>query len=158
MNTSPKLAHRIATGTAATITLLALSATACSSTPATTASSTTTAPPVSTTGTSPGSTAGSTQGSTGSAATSGGPGAITVKLFQFKPSPLTVPAGTKVTWTSDDDTVHEPSSGTPDAPTTVFDVELDGKGSSASFTFATPGTYAYYCKVHTSMTGQVIVT
>ncbi len=150
MNTSAHHHRRVITLTYAALTVVGLAAAACSST-------TPAAAPTTTPATTPGTAAPAapTPGSTPAAA---GPGAITVKLFQFKPSPLTIPAGTKVTWTSEDDTVHEPASGTPEAPTTVFDVELDGKGSSGSFTFTTPGTYAYYCKIHTSMTGEITVT
>ena len=79
-------------------------------------------------------------------------------LISTEPSPLTVKAGTKVTWANEDDAMHEPASGTESSPTDVFDVTLDGKGSNASFTFAKAGTYAYYCKIHTSMSGEIIVT
>ena len=30
-------------------------------------------------------------------------------------------------------------------------------GATFSFTFDTPGTYAYHCGIHPSMTGEVIV-
>jgi plastocyanin len=71
---------------------------------------------------------------------------------------LTVKAGTKVTWANGDDATHEPASGTEASPTTVFDVPLEGKGTTGSFTFDKAGTYAYYCKIHTSMTGEIVVT
>jgi hypothetical protein len=32
-----------------------------------------------------------------------------------------------------------------------------GKGQSWSYTFATPGTYAYYCAVHPTMRGTIEV-
>jgi hypothetical protein len=65
-----------------------------------------------------------------------------------------VPAATTVTWTNQDTaphTVTSEGSGPLDSPNLQ-------KGDSWSFTFTTPGTYAYYCAVHPDMKGPVTVT
>jgi plastocyanin len=84
--------------------------------------------------------------------------AVTVKLFQFMPLELTVRAGTKVTWTNQDQILHTATAGA--APGTAdgkFDGPMDGAGQSFSFTFDQPGTYPYFCTRHNSMTGRIVV-
>ncbi len=84
--------------------------------------------------------------------------AVTVKQFQFMPPQLVVKAGTKVTWTNQDQILHTATSGgTPGTPDGKFDGPMDGVGKSFSFTFDQPGNYPYYCSRHTSMTGTVTV-
>lgn len=84
--------------------------------------------------------------------------AVLVQGFRFQPSELTVAPGTTVTWTNEDDIRHTATSGEPGAPDGTFAVPLDGKGSAGSFTFADAGTFAYYCEVHESMLGTVVVS
>jgi len=85
--------------------------------------------------------------------------AVTVKLFSFSPSPLTVKAGTKVTWTNDDDILHTVTSGAPPGSGDgTFSGQLNGKGTSFAFTFDRPGTYKYFCMRHNSMTAEVDVS
>lgn len=87
-----------------------------------------------------------------SAATNAKP-AITIKSFEFKPSPLTVKAGKKITVTNKDGTTHTLTS---DAG--KFDAgSIDG-GDSASFVVKKPGTYKYHCEIHDYMKGTVKVT
>ena len=88
----------------------------------------------------------------------GAPAAVAVRGFLFQPSPLEITAGTTVTWTNEDDILHTATSGAPDATTDVFDGRMDGRGTSFSFTFGEPGTYAYFCSRHESMRGEVTVT
>jgi plastocyanin len=83
--------------------------------------------------------------------------AVSVKLFQFQPKTIEIDAGTEVVWENGDDTVHEPTSGAPGATDPLFDVTIDGVGATGSFTFDVPGTYPYFCQLHTSMTGEVVV-
>jgi plastocyanin len=80
---------------------------------------------------------------------------VAIQNYAFAPAALTVPVGTKVTWTNDDTAPHTVtiSSG----PVTFSSPSLQ-KGDTYSFTFTTPGTYSYYCAVHPSMTAKVIVT
>jgi plastocyanin len=79
---------------------------------------------------------------------------VTIDNFEFKPKELTISRGTTVTWTNRDDVPHTATSnGNPP----VFDSKALDTDDSYSFTFARPGTYTYYCKVHNHMTGRVIV-
>lgn len=82
---------------------------------------------------------------------------VSVKLFQFQPQTIQVETGTEIVWENGDDTVHEPTSGRPGAIDPLFDVTVDGVDATGSFTFTEPGTYPYFCQLHTSMTGEVVV-
>ena len=71
----------------------------------------------------------------------------------FSPATLTVTAGTTVTWVNRDADAHSVESrdkGFTSSP-------LLNTGDKYSYTFTTPGTYAYYCAVHASMTGKIVV-
>ncbi len=77
---------------------------------------------------------------------------ITMKNFMFSPVPLTIKAGTTVTWTNLDEEPH----------TAVSDTGLFRSGAmdtneSFSFTFDKPGTYRFICTIHPRMTGTIIV-
>jgi plastocyanin len=80
-----------------------------------------------------------------------------VRVFQFQPGALEVRAGTRVTWTNQDDITHTVTSGQPGNPDGRFDVQLAGKGASGSASFAEPGVYPYFCARHPSMRGEVTV-
>lgn len=83
--------------------------------------------------------------------------AVDVDGFRFQPESIEVAAGTTVTWTNRDNTVHTATSGTPEAPDGVFD-ERFGQDESASVTFDEAGTYPYFCAIHDSMRGEVRVS
>ena len=83
--------------------------------------------------------------------------AATVRVFQFQPGALEVRAGTRVTWTNQDDITHTVTSGLPGSPDGRFDVQLAGKGTSGNASFAEPGVYPYFCARHPSMRGEVVV-
>ena len=80
--------------------------------------------------------------------------AVEIDNFTFKPATLEVSAGTKVTWTNKDDVPHTATS-SDDKP--LFDSKTLDTDDHYSFTFTTPGTYKYYCKVHPHMTGTITV-
>ncbi|MEX2554600.1 MAG: plastocyanin/azurin family copper-binding protein [Actinomycetota bacterium] len=84
--------------------------------------------------------------------------AVSIKGFLFKPETLAVTAGTTVTWTNSDDIEHTVTSGTPEAPSGEFDSGNKTKGQTFSHTFATAGTFTYFCNNHKSMRGEVTVT
>src|SRR5262249_18306809 len=77
----------------------------------------------------------------------------TVKIanFTFGPQELTVKAGTKVTWTNEDDIPHIVVS-----PNNFRSKVLDTDVTYA-FPFTTPGTYKYFCSLHPHMTGTPVV-
>lgn len=96
---------------------------------------------------------------------------VTVEHVAFSPASLEIDAGTEVTWTNRDaEVVHTATSGLPGdkgvpgldngtqpKPDGTFDGEMDGADASFSFTFDEAGTYAYFCRVHQSMTGEIVV-
>jgi plastocyanin len=82
---------------------------------------------------------------------------ITIQTFQFRPTPVEVRAGTRVTWTNQDDILHTVTSGAPDRRDQRFEAALDGKGTSYGFTFTQAGTYPYFCDRHQSMRGEILV-
>ena len=101
--------------------------------------------------------AGATQPS-GQPASSAAPATQAVKVvidnFAFKPKALSVTVGTTVTWVNRDDVPHTATS---EGDTKVFDSKALDTDDKYSFTFTKPGTYKYYCKIHSHMTGTVVV-
>jgi plastocyanin len=79
---------------------------------------------------------------------------VRIDNFEFQPRELDIAAGTTVTWRNVDDVPHTATS---KGESQVFDSGPLDTDDTFSFTFSTPGTYAYYCKVHPHMTGAVIV-
>jgi plastocyanin len=114
-------------------------------------SSTTTA---GTRGTTPGTTPGTATATTPSTATGGGAGEtrVAMKNLAFDPASVTIRVGGTVTWTNEDSMNHNVV-----ADNGEFESSMLAKGAAFSSTFATPGTYAYHCGIHPSMTGEVIV-
>jgi amicyanin len=78
---------------------------------------------------------------------------IKIDNFSFGPAALTVPAGTTVTWTNQDDVPHTVVS----AEGKEFKSPALDTDQKFSYTFAKAGTYAYFCSVHPRMTGKVVV-
>ena len=87
------------------------------------------------------------------------PGAsVTIQLFQFQPGRLEIKAGTTVIWVNQDDILHTVTLGTPENRNGSVNLNLSGKGATASFTFDRPGEYEYFCDRHQSMRGRILVT
>lgn len=96
---------------------------------------------------------------------------MAVANIAYTPATLEVAVGDAVTWTSEDEGVHHTvTSGLPPGETVpgvskgeaakadgVFAGDLPDAGSSFTFTFEKPGTYAYFCEVHPSMTAEITV-
>jgi len=78
---------------------------------------------------------------------------IEITGFAFSPSTLTIQAGDSVTWTNKDSAPHTITS---DSGTELNSQQFSN-GNSYSHTFNTKGTYAYHCKLHSSMKGNIIV-
>jgi plastocyanin len=81
-----------------------------------------------------------------------GPAAVTIVDFAMSPASLTVPAGTEVTFTNEDQAPH-----TATAVDGSWDSGIMSKDGTFAFTFDTPDTYDYFCAVHPSMTGVIVV-
>jgi plastocyanin len=94
--------------------------------------------------------------SAGSAAAQS-PQSVTVQTFQFKPTPMEVAAGSKVTFTNQDDITHTVTSGTPESRDGKFSHQLVGKGATATVELNQRGVYPYFCERHRSMRGEITV-
>jgi plastocyanin len=81
-----------------------------------------------------------------------GNAAVNIHNFVFTPQNLTINVGTTVTWTNNDPYAHTATS------PGNFDSGNLNQGQTYSFTFNTPGTYNYFCALHPSMTGSIIVS
>jgi plastocyanin len=77
---------------------------------------------------------------------------IEVKDFKFAPTPLTVKAGSTVTWTNKDDEPHTVVSDTGEFKSGGMDTN-----DSFSHKFDRPGTYHFTCSIHPRMVGTVVV-
>jgi plastocyanin len=88
-----------------------------------------------------------------SAQPAGASGAVTIAGFAFSPASLTVKVGTTVTWTNTDSATHTVVW----ADGTRGSGSLTAGGTPYTRTFDTPGTFAYKCGIHASMTGTVVV-
>lgn len=79
---------------------------------------------------------------------------IEVKIdnFTFNPQQVTVKAGDTVTWVNHDDIPHTATS-----KTGVFKSKALDTDDKFSFTFTTPGTFAYFCALHPHMPGSIVV-
>ena len=77
---------------------------------------------------------------------------LTIENFRFSEATTTIKKGDKVVWVNKDAAPHTVTgySGGPDSGT------LD-TGDTYSYTFTTPGTYAYHCKFHPQMSATITV-
>ncbi len=80
---------------------------------------------------------------------------VSLKDNRFRPARITVPAGTTVIWSNDED---DPENG-------HNVISRDYRWASSDFlpgesyqrAFTTPGEYRYFCDLHGGMVGRVIV-
>ena len=89
-------------------------------------------------------------------------GTVTVSMRNnaYSPNSITVRVGTRVTWANNETAQipHTVTSGTPSAPSAAFDSGTLNPGQTFQFTFSTPGTFAYFCRIHgAAMTGTLTV-
>lgn len=81
---------------------------------------------------------------------------VVVKGFAFDPKVATVKAGQTVTWTNEDSSdhaIHDKAN--------AFVGEHFGPGAGRttySHSYNTRGEFEYYCDIHNSMTGLIVVT
>ena len=103
----------------------------------------------------------SSQTSDGSKASTGG-SEVAMKDVEFSPKDITVKAGTTVKWVNQDSMPHDVTA-KDHSWESVGGPGKMAKGASFSRTFDAPGTYEYYCTLHSGgpgsgMWGKVIVT
>lgn len=77
---------------------------------------------------------------------------VEVANFTYSPNVITVAPGTTVTWVNHDDSPH-----TVTATAKAFRSQALDTDDTFTYTFTTPGDYAYFCSLHPQMTGKVIV-
>lgn len=83
-----------------------------------------------------------------------GEAVVNIDNFTFSPAQITVPAGTRVTWTNRDDIPHVVVAADPTQAVRSPPLDTD---DSFAFTFDKPGTYRYFCSLHPRMQGTVTV-
>jgi plastocyanin len=83
----------------------------------------------------------------------------------YIPNPVEVNVGDTVTWINDDFTTHTATSGDPGSGSTgIFGGSEDlpeiigPEGDTQSYTFDEAGEFPYYCTLHPSMVGTIVVT
>jgi len=76
----------------------------------------------------------------------------------YSPSPLSIPVGTTVVWTNNDNTGHTVTEGNPsgNTPSNGFDSGILAPGKTFTHNFETAGTIQYYCTLHPTMLGELI--
>jgi plastocyanin len=79
-------------------------------------------------------------------------GARTLGSAAYAPNPVTISAGSTVTWTNNDTIAHTSTS-----DNGAFDSGAIAAGGKFSFTFNTKGTFPYHCTFHPGMVASVIV-
>jgi plastocyanin len=101
----------------------------------------------------PAATAPAGPGSTPAAPAPQGGTAVAISNFKFDPATLTVPVGTTVTWTNQDEEPHTVAAKDGSFHSPGLDTH-----ATYSFTFANPGSFDYVCSIHPFMTGTLVVT
>jgi plastocyanin len=78
---------------------------------------------------------------------------VVIDNFSFSPATFTVPVGATVIWTNHDNVPHVVTS----ADNQFKKSPVLKAGQRFSNTFATAGTYSYFCSIHPRMKGKIIV-
>jgi plastocyanin len=78
---------------------------------------------------------------------------VAITNFSFSPQTIAVPVGGTVTWINQDNVPHVVTS----AKNRFNKSPVLKAGERFSNTFATAGTYSYFCSIHHRMTGKIIV-
>jgi plastocyanin len=78
----------------------------------------------------------------------------------YDPNPVKVKSGDTVTWTNDDSQIHTVTSGTDSSDPNMgkeFDSSMLSQNQTFSHKFDTAGEFPYFCQLHPTMVGKVIV-
>ena len=78
---------------------------------------------------------------------------VAIRALAFAPAELSVPVGATVVWVNQEDAM--PHTATSDDG--LWDSGTLDPGERFSFTFEEPGTYTYFCRIHPSMKGTIVV-
>lgn len=77
---------------------------------------------------------------------------VTIDNFTFTPAELDIAVGTTVTWINHDDIPHSVVASGKEFRSKALDTD-----DSYSFTFATAGTFRYFCGLHPHMVADIVV-
>jgi plastocyanin len=86
-------------------------------------------------------------------ATGGDEQRVEIADLAFNPETVTVAVGSTVTWVNADPDVPHTSTSDDD----VWNSDTLNEGDDFSFTFDEAGTFAYFCEVHPTMRGSIVV-
>jgi plastocyanin len=78
---------------------------------------------------------------------------VSIKNFSFSPSTIIIKPGTNVIWVNDDSAAHTIVSDSGN----LLNSQPLSPGQSFDFTFTELGSINYYCSIHPSMKGTIIV-
>jgi len=79
-------------------------------------------------------------------------GASILTTTAFGANPLTITAGTTISWLNDDNTTHTSS-----ADAGQWASGNMTPGARFNFTFASAGRFTYHCQIHPNMVGTIVV-
>lgn len=85
---------------------------------------------------------------------------IDIRANTFSPGSQTITASQIVKFENFDPVSHTVTSGNPNSPDNTFDITLAPVGSQNSercLRFTAPGTFRYYDKLNTTVTGEIVV-
>ncbi|HLH09200.1 MAG TPA: cupredoxin family copper-binding protein [Terriglobales bacterium] len=77
---------------------------------------------------------------------------VNIDNFSFSPETVSVPVNSTVTWVNKDDVPHVIAS-----TQGVFKSRALDTDDKYSYKFTKPGTYSYFCSIHPSMVGKIVV-
>jgi plastocyanin len=92
-------------------------------------------------------------GATATSAATAAEETVEIADLAFAPEELSVAVGTEVTWVNNDPDLPHTATSDDD----VFDSGNLTEGDEFSFTFDEAGTFSYFCQVHPTMRGTVVV-
>jgi plastocyanin len=78
----------------------------------------------------------------------------------YDPNPVDVKVGDTVTWTNDDSQIYTVTSGTDSSDPNMgkeFDSSMLSQNQTFSHKFDAAGEFPYFCQLHPTMVGKVIV-
>ncbi len=78
---------------------------------------------------------------------------VGIENFAFSPKEIRIKKGDTITWTNEDSAPHTVTSDTGDE----LDSQRLNTGQTYTHKFNEKGTFSYYCAIHPSMKGKVIV-
>jgi plastocyanin len=77
---------------------------------------------------------------------------VTISGFTFQPANLTIAAGDRVTFVNKDGAPH-----TATQNNKAFDTGRLARNAQSTVTFASAGSFGYFCAIHPKMKGQIKV-